>query len=138
MYADNNTPPRTLSRELKLTEGESIMFQLKAAMYTGGNVEALIKEAVANYIKELKDTCFYCNQEMEVRKETKRYPFKIGDMKKEIQVLNVPTFYCKNCKEFEQSVILGAEIEKIIENRISRGNFEDIDFMQLLKPAQSN
>lgn len=137
MYADNNTP-RTLSRELKLTEGESIMFQLKAAMYTGGNVEALIKEAVANYIKELKDTCFYCNQEMEVRKETKRYPFKIGDMKKEIQVLNVPTFYCKNCKEFEQSVILGAEIEKIIENRISRGNFEDIDFMQLLKPAQSN
>lgn len=115
-----------------LTEGEKQMFELKAAIYAGGSIEKLIKDAVASYQKELKDSCFTCNKDMEAKKVNKKYPFEYGDNEVEIEVSNVPVFYCHNCKNYEEDIIIEAEIEKILDARIKKGDFSNVDIEEML------
>lgn len=104
------------------------MIALKAAIGFGGNEQALIEAAVANYQVELPERtapCPTCGGPVDRAKVTVDYP--------KATVKNTPGYVCRNCGKALYPLTLLEVIEEELDNRGLKG---EVDFDALLQPAE--
>lgn len=133
--------------ETRMTRGEWRVAKLKAALYAGGSMARLVRDAIQVYRGELADdlkVCPFCDsgklQNVSIPHE---YYFQIGDVEHCITVTDIPAKECTACNETSLDLILLAGIEEILADVVERALPksvalpEKLRFEQLLEPEMS-
>jgi len=134
------------SELLKLMTKEEIRFaKIKAALYAGGSMARLVRDAIAAYAGQLADkrldVCPLCNKGKLLDAVCDHdVVFTIGGVEHQIRVTDIPAQECQQCKDVILDVILLAAVEEVLRDSVeetlrskkSAPMFNSIRFDELL------
>lgn len=127
---------------LEVTREEYRMIRLKAAMYTGGNVEKFLLLATEQFEGVMKPLACCengCNGIMNATKSDQIHKFQIADKLHSLTLKGEPIYECQYCAKQIMDLQLSAEIEEVLDNELFyRLNQRlelptEVDFDDLLK-----
>lgn len=130
---------------VKVTREEYRMIRLKAAMYTGGNLEKLLIRAVEQFegiTKQIACCENSCTGIMTVIKSDHIHEFQIADQHHSLILKGSPIYECQLCAKQIIDLQLYAEIEEVLDKEVLyRLNQRlelptEMDFDDLLKISQ--
>jgi hypothetical protein len=131
--------------QLEVTREEYRMIKLKAAMYSGGNVERFLLQAAEKFEGVMKPLACCengCNGIMNVIKLDQIHEFQIADQSHRLTLRGEPVYECQACAKQVVDLQLSAEIEELLDDEVFyRLNQRleiptELDFDDLLKISQ--
>jgi hypothetical protein len=131
--------------QVEVTREEYRMIRLKAAMYTGGNIEKFLLQAAEQYVGVMKPIACCengCNGIMNVTKSDQIHEFQIADKLHRLTLKGEPIYEFQACAKQVVDLQLSAEIEEVLDKEVfCRLNQRlelptELEFDELLKISQ--
>lgn len=110
MARPTSDPRDQLLSQIRLTKGERLVFELKAAITSRGDMSKLIRDAVAAYqapLPPLPTPCPGCGTPMGVGQADREYD--------RVRFTGVPVYACANCGRTGLDARIAAALEDIAE-----------------------
>src|SRR5690554_4813150 len=108
--------------DVRLTKEELQMAKLKARVFGQGSFSEYIRELIERDIRPYQriiDTCLECKGEVYSTTTDIFHYLYIDDQEKEITIRNFPASKCMNCDKEVIDVVLGAEVDGVIDDLVS-------------------